>query len=356
MADKASPLMRLLAGKTTVDHLQGEEMSLLWAEARACGLLGRVAHTLTNSRQSNADVSPFRDQLLAANTHSHGFRQDVRRELGHIERALSGLQAPVILLKGASYVLLGLPTAYGRVFSDIDILVAREQIANAEAALMLGGWSTGKLSAYDHRYYRQWSHEIPPMTHLQRGTTIDLHHSLVMPTCRVRVDSSRMIAAAMPARADGFWWRLQDEDMVLHAASHLILNSEFDRGLRDLWDIDVLLRHFASMRPDFPDRLRARAQEVGLEQVLLQVLWLASRFFGTPLPRNAANVKSSMFLQWVSLAAATRHPDTRPWGQHGADFALMLREMYLRLPNKLLAIHLGHKLSNLFSSGGKEMV
>lgn len=353
MRHKVSPLLEFLADNTAVDRLESEDLSLLWAEARACGLLGRVAYTLTNSQQTKAKSTQFENQLLAANIHSHGFMRDVGRELAHIERALSGLQTPVILLKGASYALLGLPTACGRVFSDIDILVAKEQIAHAEAALMLGGWATGRLSAYDHRYYRQWSHEIPPMTHLQRGTTVDLHHSLVMPTCRVRVDSSQMIAAAKPVHAAGFWWRLQDEDMVLHAASHLMLNSEFDRGLRDLWDIDLLFRHFASLDPDFPDRLHARAQEVGLAQVLSQVLWLASHFFTTPLPKTS-KLKRSVFLGLVSSAATTRHPDSRPWSQRAADFVLMLREMYLRLPNKLLAIHLWHKLSNPLSLRGED--
>lgn len=101
------------------------------------------------------------------------------------------------------------------------------------------------------------------MTHLHRGTTIDLHHSLAMPTCRVRVDSARMISDAVPVKPDGFWWRLKDEDIVLHAASHLLLNSEFHRGLRDLWDIDLLYRHFAANATDYPERLLCRAREVG---------------------------------------------------------------------------------------------
>jgi hypothetical protein len=246
-----------------------------------------------------------------------------------------------------------LPPADGRIFSDVDILVSKDEIASAEAGLMLGGWATGKLDAYDKRYYREWAHEIPPMTHLHRGTTIDLHHSLVMPTCRVRVDSPRMIAAAVPASEGGFWWRLQDEDMVLHAASHLVLNSEFDRGLRDLWDIDLLYRHFTSLAADFPMRLLSRARDVGSETILMQVLWLASLFFSTPLPTYVPAMGKSLFLRLAARAASTRHPATRPWGQGGADFALMLREMYLRLPSNLLAVHLWHKMSDLFATPEK---
>lgn len=355
MAD-TSPLLNFLAGNIAGDQLDPEDFSLLLAEARASGLLGRLAETLQKLRQAGLPPAQAGDQLSATMIYSAGFRQDVWRELGHIEQALSGLKTPVILLKGASYILLDLPPSAGRIFSDVDILVPKSHIAAAEAALMLGGWSTGKLDAYDQRYYRQWSHEIPPMTHLHRGTTIDLHHSLIMPSCRVKVDSARMIADAIPVSKDGLWWRLQDEDMVLHAASHLLLNSEFDRGLRDLWDIDLLYRHFTSISTDFPARLISRARDVGLEAMLTQALWLAAKFFRTPLPADLPPLKSKLFVRLLTRAASTRHPETRPRGQKAADFALLLREMYLRLPNKLLAVHLSHKLSDLFSTPEKAPV
>lgn len=351
-----SPLLSFLAGKVSVDRLDAEGLSLLLAEARACGLLGRLAHRLQKSPLVDRLPSHFREQLAATTIYSNGFRQDVWRELGHIEQALADLHRPVIVLKGASYVLLGLPSAEGRAFTDIDILVTSTHIAAAEAALMLGGWSTGKLDAYDQRYYRQWSHEIPPMTHRQRGTTIDLHHSLAMPTCRVRIDSARMVSDAVPVNPQGFWWRLKDEDMVLHAASHLLLNSEFHRGLRDIWDIDLLYRHFASNATDYPERLLSRAREVGLESILAQALWLASVFFRTPVPDHLLPERTSLSCRVLARAASTRHPETRPWGQKAADLALMLREMYLRLPVRLLAVHLVHKASAPFSTAEKPAV
>lgn len=355
MAD-VSPLLDFLANDRSPGKLSIEDFSLLLAEARACGLLGRLAHAL--QKAPHADLLPAHaaEQLSAATIYSNGFRQDVWRELGHIEQALSTLNTPVILLKGASYILLDLPSADGRIFSDIDILVNKTHIAAAEAALMLGGWSTGKLDAYDQRYYRQWSHEIPPMTHLHRGTTIDLHHSLAMPTCRIRVDSARMIADAVAVGENGFWWRLKDEDMVLHAASHLLLNAEFDRGLRDIWDIDLLYRHFTSISADYPERLLSRAREVGLESILNQALGLASKFFKTPLPGYFQPDNASMFSRLLACATSTRHPETRPGGQKIADLALMLREMYLRLPGNLLAVHLRHKISDLLSTPEKKTV
>jgi hypothetical protein len=339
-------LLAFLAG---ADPSSPEDASLLIAEGRACGVLGRLAQRLLAAPREAAVPPQMREQLAAAAVHARGFRRDVWRELGHIEQALAGLQQPVIVLKGASYVLLGLPAADGRIFSDIDVLVERSAIGAAEASLMLGGWSTGKLDAYDQRYYREWSHEIPPMTHLHRGTTIDLHHCLVMPTCRVKVDSATMIADAVPVGEHGFWWRLKDEDMVLHAASHLVLNSEFDRGLRDLWDIDLLYRHFAARSANFPRRLQARAHAVGLEQILTRALALAARLFGTPVPAPLLPARDDLFSRLLALSASTRHPQTRPRRQKVADLALLLREMSLRLPGNLLLVHLAHKMSTLVS-------
>lgn len=349
---KQSPLLDLLSGRWPASEPDTEAYSLLLAEARANGVLGRLAcHWQRHPDQALSDAPA----LQAARIYSEGFRRDVWRELKHIEEALSSrIQSPVLLLKGAAYVLLGLPAADGRTFSDIDILVRTEHIAAAEAALMLGGWSAGKPSAYDQRYYREWSHEIPPMTHIHRGTTIDLHHSLVMPTCRLKVDSEKMIAEAIPASENGFWWRLKDEDMLLHAISHLLLNSEFDRGLRDLWDIDLLYRHFAENATNFPERLLIRSREVGLEKQLKHALALAKRMLNTPVPASLTPEKKQFLMHLLAVSASTRHPDTRPTGQTLSDLLLMLREMFIRLPGNLFAIHLWHKITQLFARPPKK--
>ena len=353
---ESSPLLRFLADHASFESLNAEEFSLLMAEARSCGVLGRLAAEVLKCPESSSLSAHVTDQLVAATTHSSGFFQDVWRELSSIERALQGLGTPVIVLKGASYVLLDLPPANGRIFSDVDILVSENKILEAEAALMLAGWAIEKMDPYDQRYYREWSHEIPPMTHLQRGTTIDLHHSLQMPTCRIKVNSSKMILAAVPAKGHSFWHCLHEEDMVLHAVSHLMLNSEFDRGLRDLWDIHLLYRHFTAASPQFSNRLFVRAQEVGMATLLRQAMGLISRIFARPPPSWADRVDASLFLWFLGKAATTRHPVTRPSAQATADWSLMMREMYLRLPPKLLAVHAWHKLSGLFERPKKAEV
>ncbi|PKO35788.1 MAG: hypothetical protein CVU34_00725 [Betaproteobacteria bacterium HGW-Betaproteobacteria-7] len=343
MADH-SPLLHFLLDPIVVRTFDPETCSLLLAEARRAGLLVRLA-CRCKALGLIADL-PARTsrQLEAALIQGEAFRSDVQRELSHIATALARVETPVLLLKGASYVALGLPAAEGRIFSDIDLLVAHQQIANVEAELMLGGWVAGQIEAYDERYYREWSHEIPPLTHLKRGTTIDLHHSLVMPTCRIAIDSAAMLASAKPVGDGSRWWRLQDEDMLLHSIAHLLLNGEFDHGLRDLWDLDVLLRHFSGSDEGFWGRLGQRAQEVGLSTMLGQALWLVHRFFATPIPENKLPLQRGSLLALLELAVKPRHPETRPAFQAVADLILLIREVSLRLPGRLLLVHLAHKL------------
>jgi hypothetical protein len=351
-APNISPLLKYLLEPASVEAFAPEELSLLFSEARRVGLLGRLSSCL--ECMESTLPARLRSQVSASLVEVDAFQRDVLRELNHIEGALAGLGAPVLLLKGASYIKIGLQAARGRIFSDIDILVAKEKIGHAEASLMLGGWLTGELDQYDQRYYRVWSHEVPPMTNRYRGTTIDLHHALAMPTCRIFIDSEKMVRDAIPIDNSGFWWRLKDEDMVLHAASHLMLNSEFDRGLRDIWDIDLLFRQFSQSSESFPDRLIERAIEVGLEEIARQALFLAKHFIGTPIPDRITSKQGRLFVHLVGCAASTRHLDTRPRWQAVADALLSYREMYLRFPNRLLVAHLVHKTADFFGNSAKK--
>lgn len=353
---RISPLLQLLAGRYPSSGFSSEEWSLVFSEARQAGVTARLAYMIRDSDLYWRDIPDhLRSHIDSAITHAESFRTDVLRELEHIRLALAELNTPVVLLKGAAYVCSGRQAARGRIFNDVDILVEKGLIGQAESALMIRGWNTGEIDPYDHRYYREWSHEIPPLTNWRRGTTLDLHHSLLMPTCKVKVDTAQMIRDALPVEGSTYWWRLSDDDTLLHAVCHLMMNSDFKRGLRDIWDIDLLYREFSQRNASFDTQLHARASAVGLGALLASALRLANRYFATPAPDFLLSDASPILTYLVGRSASVRHRDTRPKGQATADFLLMLRELYLRLPTKLLVVHLIHKFRESLKSKERQV-
>ena len=116
-------------------------------------------------------------------------------EVHCLERALADFPK-VVLLKGAAYTVADLPAARGRIFSDVDLMVPKDRIAEAETTLRNHGWVAGATNAYDQRYYRTWMHQIPPLTHFRRETVIDVHHTIVPETARTPVAAGRLFDAA----------------------------------------------------------------------------------------------------------------------------------------------------------------
>jgi len=321
---------------------------LLVRQARAAGLLARLASMLQAqgllADVPNAPVAHLRAALQVAAAQ----RVEVQREIAHVRDALRELPGRLILLKGAAYVAAGLPAAEGRLFSDTDILVPKDQLPAAESALLLRGWAGTHHSAYDQHYYRHWMHELPPLVHLRRQTALDVHHAIAPETARLRPPSALLLAAAVPIAGDGGLATLAPADMVLHSMLHLDVNDELAHALRDLSDLDLLLRHFGADAAFWP-QLVARSHQLGLARVLHDWLRRAVRILQTPVPPAAlAGVVDAapgalrgrlMDALWLQ-ALRPRHRSLLGTGSRLALTGLYLRAHWMRMPAGLLVRHL----------------
>jgi hypothetical protein len=265
--------------------------------------------------------------------------------------ALKGTGVVPILLKGAAFVVAGLPAGRGRCSNDIDILVSRSELQIVEQSLVAAGWQSAAKTPYDDRYYREWMHELPPLVHPARGSVIDVHHNILPVTGRLKVDANLLIRASQPAEG-GRFRVLSPEDMVLHTAAHLFQDGEIYGSLREIIDLDLLLRHFAEIDEDFWDRLIGRSRTMNLTRPLYYALHTAERLAGTPIPASTlkvirmsaplAPVRQLMdFLIEQAIVPDNRDGDSRATA--AAKFLLYLRSHYLRMPPGLLVRHLFHK-------------
>lgn len=315
-------------------------------QARAAGLLGRLAALAAQHGLARDLPRPVWHALEAGLTHAERQAVAVRHELGKLDAALAGIGVPVVVLKGAAYVAAGSPAAAGRLMSDIDILVPKAALHAAEAALMLDGWVGSHHDAYDQRYYRQWMHEIPPMQHIRRGTILDLHHNLLPETARIRARPELFIAAARPLPGRACLCVPDPLDLILHSATHLMHEGEWDHGLRDLSDLHAMIAAGAG-DDEFWPKLSSRARALGLERPLALALVQLQRLFGLAPGAGWASPRrrpgDRLLHALLGQAIAGFHSDCRPGLAPAAEFALYVRSHWLRMPPHLLIPHLLHK-------------
>lgn len=342
-------LTQVLRDPGAANNLPLPAWDLLVRQARHANLLGRLHHHLAGAGICVPERPAH--HLKSAATMAARQHLSVHYEVAQLRRVLGPLQAPLILLKGAAYVMAGLPAASGRVFSDVDILLPRHALDDAESLLAMNGWTGDKLDAYDQRYYRRWMHELPPLMHLFRGTALDVHHTILPPTSRSHVDVAALLRDSIELPQAPGVHVLSPVDLVLHSAAHLFHEGEPDNLLRDLSDLDLLMRHF-SRDADFWTRLLVRARQHGLERPLRLALRYCRHVLLTPIPADVvASSGAGHSRTWPTRALdAIYERALRPQHASAADRwtawcnrALYVRSHWLRMPLPLLVYHLLHK-------------
>ena len=328
------------------------DLDLVLRLLRRARLLGRVGWRLREAGRLDELPQSARDQFSSALAMVQARERLARWELDRLAVPLAHPSVGrVVLLKGCAYLLSSLPNCRGRLFADVDLLVAETRLDAAEARLRSHGWAGKPLTPYDDRYYRRWTHELPPMVHAEREVEVDLHHDLVMRTARLKTRVGLLLDAARPL-PDTPYHVPDPVDLVLHAMTHLLYGGEMDDALRELVDVDQLLRHFAEAELGFWDRFWPRAEAIGLAPPAFLGLRYAARLLSTPVPPAVVDASRSAappgpwlraLDRLVPLALFPGHPDRPSARLPAARLLLYMRAHWLRMPPVLLARHLGYK-------------
>ncbi len=320
--------------------------------ARRARLLGRLAARLERVGALGELPPVARDQLRAALAMAVARERLARWEMNRIAYAARGLgDVQLIALKGCAYLLLELPNTAGRVFADVDLLTAESTLTLLEQELNAHGWRGQRLEPYDQRYYRRWTHELPPLTHIEREVEVDLHHNIIPRIARLKPSSAALIENSRAIEGSAFRV-LADEDVVLHAMVHLMFDSDLADKLRDLVDINDMLGHFARQDDGFWDRLCRRAAELDLTRPAFYSLRYCRALLGMPLPQEVLdNIAAwapprtllALMDRLVPDALYPQHPDAPRRVAAAGRLLLYMRSHWLRMPPWLLAYHLAYK-------------
>jgi hypothetical protein len=338
----------LLEPKRMLD-LDAAQFNRLIPQGRSSRLLASLAIELKQAGILDQVPAPVRRHLESAVLVHDKQKRDLAYDAEKIRQILAPIDEKLILLKGAAYLQAELPVGRGRLIGDIDIIVPHERIDETEKTLNQSGWESSYIDSYNERYYRKWMHEIPPLFNPKRGTTLDLHHTILPPTAAANLDANLLFDDLIEVKPGIY--TLSRPDMVIHSATHLFHEGEFHNGLRDLWDLDRMLRDFPERDPLFWDGLVSRARQLDLMGSLFHGLTYSQQLFATPIPAEVMQQTTSWsrklrkpLMDFLFLRAfRPDQPECRLPFTGLALYLLFIRSHYLRMPLYLLVPHLVRK-------------
>lgn len=315
-------LAQTLRDPASTAGLSPAEWTALFAVARAEQLIGTLATRLDGLAMPEDARRIVRDAIASAEqgrTAALWEAEMARRTLGDMS---------VVLLKGTAFAAAGLKAGKGRSIGDLDILVPRDRIAEAEALLLAAGWEWVKPDPYDDAYYRKWMHELPPLIHRERDRMIDVHHTILPLTARITPDVTALFAGSLPL--ENGLRILSPSDMLCHAAAHLFADGDLAGGMRNLWDIHCLIEEFGV------EGLEERASHHGLAGEMTRAVRLAQALYAAPpLAGTAGGWGDRLYLRRLAARDAWGRPNRKL-----TRLAFYVRSHWLRMPPAMLARHL----------------
>lgn len=348
LGPRNDPLLEILRNPPRMADLSPLQWTELMRRTRRNGLIGRIASYAAEYDLIDALPPAVRRQIKSVAVIVASNHRMLIWEMDRIKRALDGIDAPVVMLKGAAYVLGNYRLAEGRVCTDTDIMVRRDDLEVVEKALQGAGWVGGEPGTYNDRYYRKWMHEIPPMRHRERLTIVDLHHNILPLTARTLINANAFIDNSRPS-PDPRFSIFAPVDLVIHSAVHMMYDGDLNERLRDLLDIHEMLNEF-SEDPAFYTELMARARRRRVQRPVFYALYFCAEMLGTSVPHvlwtaGAGGRPNAIILsimsKFVPRALMPDLPDRKPSRKvRRARFWLFVRSHWLRMPPLMLARHL----------------
>ena len=240
------------------------------------------------------------------------------RELEQVLSALEAAGIPTLVLKGPALALTIYPDPALRVIGDLDLLVRREQVEQAMAALRRLGYETPDRGLpYPIAYLTRFGRHFQLQRHERAGTfELEVHWTLIgelWAGAVTAIDIEGLWARAIPLQGDG-WEACQPSpaDMLLHLALHATLMHGFtELGIRIYVDVDRLVRHYASGKEAgaFWAQAIALARAQRLATILYTTLIVARDLLGTPLPTSVLAALRPGGVQQRLFAQALRADD-----------------------------------------------
>ena len=348
-----------------IDPSQGNQLThAQWSQfifiLRECDLLGRFYYLAREHECYDLFPNKVKHHLHSAKVKADRQAKQAIYEAVELGENLTEIDVHPIFLKGVAYTLRNSSASKGRVYSDMDVLVAKSQLKEVERRLSIFGWFVKDLDEYDQKYYRQWAHEIPPMQQHSRGTVADIHHNL-LPPISGRAPDITMFTNHLHSTETGLF-TLSKPAMVLHSIIHLFFNEEFSNGFRDLTDLHLMFSE-EDEKSDFWPELSKLSEQVKFTTELYYAVRYCQLITETQFPDSFLTLVNQAKLNPVKLAMADflfskvllpHHPSCMDKYTSIARVMAEIRGHLLKMPLHILIYHSLYKVFNTVMTSFKK--
>jgi hypothetical protein len=295
---------------------------------------------IVDERDIQINSSYAQKHLQSASIYAKRQAQQVLHEACLLNSDLNEINVAPIFLKGAAYVISNDKNAFGRLMSDIDILVNKSSLPSVEKQLKKCGWHEKKVSSYDDKYYRRWSHEIPPFYHQRTGATLDVHHTLIPPITGKQLPVSKIINKTEyfgELRCLCIEWKL------IHCIIHFFYNEDYDKPFRDFWDIKCLVD--IACKEERMESVCRIAEEHGFKDELTCSLYFLQIKYNKPYYSNLEMTLNISFCQKIFVrniltpVVVLRHNLIDSKMTRVCSFIMVVRGHFKKMPIKILLPH-----------------
>jgi len=300
----------------------GVPPGIAWEALHACARRHHLEPFLYFRLRRDAPSVSVPPPVLAALRRQYHTVAARNLRLGHdlrrILRCLAGRRVPAIVLKGGHLAHAVYPRPALRPMMDIDLLVRREGLADAVAALRGLGYAPWDgprdMAPVDSVQSHVPTMSLPSVAGSSPPIPVELHWTIVRPAARLALAPEGLWARACRTDVAGTEALvLAPEDLLHHLVLHLAADDLFRTGLLPLLDMARVVGHFAD-RFDW-DRFLAIVAETGSGRHACLALSLATEFLDVPIP---------------SRVMAGLHPPGMPEAVPGWARDLLLQDTDLR--------------------------
>jgi hypothetical protein len=261
--------------------LSEEEWSWLADEASRHQLRGLTYRLLADGPFAGQMPALVRDRLRTAYVDIAARNAWFFRQTSLIVRELERHGIPVMLLKGVHLARFVYAEPALRSMADVDIMVSRDQLPEAERVLLDQGF--GPRPRPDLVERCTWSNHLDKLEK-EGAPVVELHWHIERPRSAFSIDLAGLWQRSQPATLDGAPVRLlSPEDLVLHLVLHASYHHRFDRSaLKAIVDVNaVLVRQGEAFHWQ---RLVDRAIEWKASGFVYTTLRLAVDILDSPIP------------------------------------------------------------------------